>query len=343
MKRRIRRTHVALATGVSLALFGGALQLASWSSSPLSNLLSIEASQLYAPTGLTNTSGTLSWAGVNSFVDPSGATISPSYNVNGYGPSGWSTLTSTSSTSNTPPIHPAIYACYGVQSKVGSWTSPYSTAVPSGVSKGYPFRFGAPFAIAIATNGDAYVANYNPGSVAVISTTNNSYVTTITNSEFIYPGGIAIASNGDAYVTNFYGNSVAVISTTNNSYVTTITNSGLYTPYNIAIAPNGDAYVANQSGNSVSVIDTTNNSYVTTITNSVLNYPTSIAIAPNGDAYVTNRSGGSIFIISTTNNSYLGTVTLAGVSSLQNVAFVPGTNYGYVLSNTHLSPIGPCW
>ena len=343
MKRRIRRTHVALATGVSLALFGGALQLTSWNSSAPPNTISASTATLTPPTGLTGSSGTASWNPLS--IPTANGTVSPSYNLQGYGHSGWSTLGSGLTGTSLTPSNPDVYACYGVQTQVGNWTSPYSTAAPSGASKGYPTgQMSDPRAIAIASNGDAYVVNFHQagnnsanGSVSVIDTATNTYITTITSYGFDGPYAIAIASNGDAYVTNSNGNSISVISTTNNTYVTTIT--GFDGPNAIAFGTNGDAYVTNSTNSTVSVVDTSTNAIIATI--SGFDGPNAVAIAANGDAYVTNNGNHSVSVISTTTN--LGTFALSAVATVNRATFIPGTNFGYALSNTHLSPIGPCY
>ncbi len=88
-----------------------------------------------------------------------------------------------------------------------------------------------------------YTANYNAGTVSVISTSSNSVTNTLTvgNSarcNCVHPNGTA------AYVANYKSNSVSAIDTKSVSVVKTIavgTN-----PYGIASAPNGGAiYVTN--------------------------------------------------------------------------------------------------
>jgi hypothetical protein len=39
----------------------------------------------------------------------------------------------------------------------------------------------------------------------------------------------------------------------------------------------------------------------------------------------------------------LGTIAASTGSGGTAVAFAPGSNYGYAVSSSHLSPIGPCY
>ncbi len=98
-----------------------------------------------------------------------------------------------------------------------------------------------------------YTANYNAGTVSVISTSSNSVTNTLTVGT--QPVAIAFTRMAPPYVANYKSNSVSAIDTKSVSVVKTIavgTN-----PYGIASAPNGGAiYVTTSTVSTISVINT---------------------------------------------------------------------------------------
>lgn len=121
--------------------------------------------------------------------------------------------------------------------------------------------FSSPKGIAYdPSNKDLYVANFESKSVAVIDTTTETEIATISmNGEKVY--GVAYdPANSYIYATDYYdtntlqgGTTVSIINSTTNTYVGSIT-VGLI-PEGVAYDPaNGDIYVTNTQSNSVSVI-----------------------------------------------------------------------------------------
>jgi YVTN family beta-propeller protein len=110
-----------------------------------------------------------------------------------------------------------------------------------------------PFGVAITTDGSqAYVTNFDAGTVSVIDTATNTVSATIAVGSG--PAGVAITPDGSqAYVTNFDAGTVSVIDTVTNTVSATIAvGSG---PFGVAITPDGShAYVTNSDAGTVSVI-----------------------------------------------------------------------------------------
>ncbi len=165
--------------------------------------------------------------------------------------------------------------------------------------------FNAPFGVAIAPNGDAYVTNAGTGAqdgtVSVISTSCTSSVETATPSLLSTPAVQPQCSK-----------------TCSPTVVATIP-VGLF-PQGVAITPNGTyAYVTNSFDSTVSVIATATNTVSATISNPAppaapsLSQPTQIAITPDGAfVYITNNIGGSnpdsVSVITTATNSVSYTI-----------------------------------
>ncbi len=109
--------------------------------------------------------------------------------------------------------------------------------------------------VAVAPNGDVYVADTKDNRVEEYSAT-DSYITSFGkegagNGEFKAPEGIAVASNGDVYVADTGNNRVQEFEESG-KYLAQFGNSGsteerVTKPSGVALAPNGDVWVVNGS------------------------------------------------------------------------------------------------
>lgn len=152
---------------------------------------------------------------------------------------------------------------------------------------------------------NAYVANANNSTVAVIDTASNTITATIPVGRA--PVSLALTPNrAFLYVVNDGANTVSVVDTATNAVVATVPVGSA--PFAIAMSPSGAlAYVANLRGNSVSVIDTATNTVVATVP--VGRNPEGVAITPDGAfVYVTNDSDNNVSVIDTATLTVVTTV-----------------------------------
>jgi gliding motility-associated-like protein len=152
----------------------------------------------------------------------------------------------------------------------------------------------------------AYIPSFD-GKVAVISTNNNTVLTTVQAGAV--PWGVAASKDGRrVYITNSEANTVTVINTADNAVIATITVGA--NPHGIAVTPDGSkvyvantgpSYVSGNGPNTVSVINSTTNK-VDAIIN-VGKTPVGVAVSPDGSkAYVTNYYSNTVSVINTATN-----------------------------------------
>ncbi|RDV44945.1 hypothetical protein DOE76_09395 [Leifsonia sp. ku-ls] len=148
----------------------------------------------------------------------------------------------------------------------------------------------------------AYVADQGapvsgqPGSVAVLDLTTNSFVTSI-GTGGLGTWAVQVSPDGKhVYASNPSSDSISVIDTATNR-VSGIIRPGLATPYQVKFTPDGTrAYVTNLANDSVSVIDTSAGAVVSAMT--VGTTPTALTIAPDGrTAYVANQLSNTVSVI----------------------------------------------
>jgi YVTN family beta-propeller protein len=127
----------------------------------------------------------------------------------------------------------------------------------------------------------AYVANYDDGTVSVVSLDTRQVVATIGVGQS--PQAVAVVPNGSrVYVTNWQSNSVSVIDTTSGTVVATITDGVGTAPNGLAISRDGSrVYVANDQSATISVIDTATNTVVAQV--STPPHPYTLAFHPTRD------------------------------------------------------------
>jgi gliding motility-associated-like protein len=157
----------------------------------------------------------------------------------------------------------------------------------------------------IAT-GFAYVTNFNNGTLTIVNTATNSFVTNINVNTT--PEGITVIPNGTkAYITNEGINTVSVFNAANNSLQTTIPVGT--TPWGICTSPDGSlVYVANSGANTLSVISTVTNMVVKTIT--VGTAPWDVVTSPDGTQVYATCGNGTIAVVNTATNTVSGNIPL---------------------------------
>ncbi len=159
-----------------------------------------------------------------------------------------------------------------------------------------------PYGVAASPSGRyLYIANIGPaaGNIAIVNTTTNSVVNSITDG-MNGPTGIALSKSGAyMYVSNYYADNVVVINTTTGNVVNSIA-SGFSHPSDIAISPNGAYAAVVNYGNGVS----SNVIILNMSTYSVIGYvngsftdATQAAFSPSGNyIYVVNEGQGNVII-----------------------------------------------
>ena len=214
-------------------------------------------------------------------------------------------------------------------------------------------RFNYPTGVAVAPNGNIYVADQGNQRIRAINPTTGQ-VTTLAGTgtpgfadgpgntaQFDYPTGVAVAPNGTVYVADQENQRIRAINPTTGQ-VTTLagtgtegfadgpgTNAQFNNPYGVAVAPNGTVYVADQGNQRIRAINPTTGQ-VTTLAGSSAGfadgpgntaqflYPQGVAVAPNGTVYVGDTGNNRIRAINPTTGRV---TTLAGSTA----GFADGT------------------
>jgi sugar lactone lactonase YvrE len=212
-------------------------------------------------------------------------------------------------------------------------------------------RFSAPNGIALAGNGDLYVAD--SANSAIRKITSDGSVTTFAGTpgasgstdgpvgvaKFDYPRGLAFAANGTLYVADHFNATIRAISTS--GAVSTVAGSArsrgiadgsgsvarFRTPTTIVIDAAGDLYVSDRGGQTVRKV--TPLGTVTTAAGVALtrgstdgpaasarfSFPHGLAIGPSGSVYVTDWDNHTIRVISGgIVTTFLGTAAPEGAS-----------------------------
>lgn len=161
--------------------------------------------------------------------------------------------------------------------------------------------------------------------IAVIETTENTVVATVTTEEAA-PFGIAITPDGATAWVSHLASAVSVIDTATNTVAATVPVEGELT--DLAITPGGAfAYLTNTSADLVVVIDTATRSVVASVP--VDDAPSGIAITPDGEyAYVANVRSDTVSVISVAANAVVATVPVSGGPA--SVAVTPDGEFAYV-------------
>lgn len=152
-----------------------------------------------------------------------------------------------------------------------------------------------PQAIAIDTNGTAWVLNYGNSTLTLLSSTGQplSGAKGYASTQFGFPIAVALDANHNGWVANFDGGSVTKVSADG-------TQISSYTCCNVAdgvaIDQRGDVWVANYAGDSVSQLgsDGTVVSSGYSDMKASINHPQGLAIDGAGHVWVANYRGPSI-------------------------------------------------
>ncbi|MET8629566.1 IPT/TIG domain-containing protein [Kitasatospora sp. NPDC004669] len=172
-----------------------------------------------------------------------------------------------------------------------------------------------PFGVAVAPNGNAYVANEGGANVTVIDTATDTVIggpIPVGSG----PRGVAVASNGNVYVTNFGTNDVTVIDSATNTVLIASLPVGIR-PWGVAVAPNGNAYIADYGANTVTVIDTTTNTVVGSPIAVSGSGPSGVTVAPNGNVYVSKEITNDVTVIDSSTNTVLVPSIVVGTTPFQ--------------------------
>lgn len=192
----------------------------------------------------------------------------------------------------------------------------------------------APYAVAILSNGTAYIANSGNHTVTIFSGNH------VTGTISVGNGPVSIAANPsgtNVYVVNNTDGTVSVINTTSNTVTATITVGG--GPTGIVVSPDGNTvYVANNSWSNVAAINTSDNSVTYPIGVSS-SQPNGIAITPDGQyLYLTEPGLNQVGVYKTSDFSNVANVSIAGGGSY-GVAISPDGTKAYVTNPTSISVI----
>ncbi|TWI98641.1 gliding motility-associated-like protein [Mucilaginibacter frigoritolerans] len=181
--------------------------------------------------------------------------------------------------------------------------------------------------------GFAYVTNFNNGTLTIVNTATNSFVTNINVNTT--PEGISVSPDGTkAYITNEGINTVSVFNAANNSLQTTIPVGN--TPWGICTSPDGNlVYVANSGANTLSVISTASNMVVNTIT--VGTAPWDVVTSPDGKQVYVTCGNGTITVVNATTNTVSGNIPLNAGSVPHSICVSPDGSKLYVANSNSQS------
>jgi gliding motility-associated-like protein len=181
--------------------------------------------------------------------------------------------------------------------------------------------------------GFAYVTNFNNGTLTIVNTATNTFVTNINVNTT--PEGITVTPNGTkAYITNEGINTVSVFNAATNSLQTTIPVGA--TPWGICTTPDGNlVYVANSGTNTLSVISTASNMVIKTIT--VGTAPWDVVASPDGKQVYATCGNGTITVVNTTTNTISGSIPLHAGSIPHSICVSPDGSKLYVANSNSQS------
>jgi hypothetical protein len=167
-------------------------------------------------------------------------------------------------------------------------------------------QFESPKGVAVASNGDIYVADGGNSRIQEFSPT-GAYITQwgsngAGNGQFEGPKGVAVASNGHVYVVDSGNSRVEEFSATG-EYITKWGSEGagngqFEDPEGIAVAPDGDVYVTDGENQRVQEFSATGE-YITKwgsvgTGNSQFENPKGVAVASDGDVYVVDSGNARV-------------------------------------------------
>lgn len=193
-----------------------------------------------------------------------------------------------------------------------------------------------PYAVAIDTNGDAWVVNHDANQLIGFSNSGN------TLGQFQYPetnapNAIAIDGNDNFWITNSGGNTVSETNLGNPGSSAVLSGGGLSNPYAVAIDGASNGWITDRSVGALSEF----NQHDTAIsgaggyTGSGLNFPIGIAMDSGGNAWVVN-SGASTLSEFNSSGVPVGSGFTIGGPGIASAVAVDGSGRVYALKRTPL-------
>lgn len=138
--------------------------------------------------------------------------------------------------------------------------------------------------VAVAPDGQVWVANYGSNTVSVVNPTTPAVARTISIGSGASPIDVAVGSDGTAYVANFGSSTVSVIAPGATTVTRTVSLSTDAHPNAIAVGPDGSVYTSNFSPDTISRIAAGSTSVTTTVATG--SGPRDVLAGPDGTVYV---------------------------------------------------------
>jgi len=191
------------------------------------------------------------------------------------------------------------------------------------------------------SNGNLYVANFEPGTVSVISGRNNSVLANVNLGFPRSPWDAAYDPyNGYVYISDTYDGYVSVINPLTNIVVKNVS-VGPDESHEIGItynAYNHEMYVEVFATNSLIAINSTTNSIVDNISLVSIGLPWNIVYNQvNKNLYLTNLNANSVTVINGTNDKIVATIPVGQSPNDLAVDTAQGVNYGNVFVTNYAS------
>lgn len=182
--------------------------------------------------------------------------------------------------------------------------------------------WGAPSGIAVAPNGNIFVADLNNNQVDEFAP-NGTFIGAVISTGLFEPTGMAFGPDGNLYVANFGPGNNSYISqfdasgnVLNANFVASST--GLFDPGAIAFGPDGNLYIADSSNDAVDKVVLLTDTFSTLIAAGCpatpFTNPQGVAFGPNGNLFVSDAGfgcaspGGPFGVYQyDTNGNFLGT------------------------------------
>ncbi|HZL25362.1 MAG TPA: hypothetical protein VFC39_02395 [Acidobacteriaceae bacterium] len=193
-----------------------------------------------------------------------------------------------------------------------------------------------PYAVAIDTNGDAWVVNHDANQLIGFSSTGN------TLGQFQYPetnnpSALAIDGRNNIWITNSGSNTVSETNLVNLGSAVPLSGGGLNSPSAVAIDAGFNGWITDRLAGAVSKFDQHDTAISGTggYTGSGLNLPIGIAMDSAGDAWVVNAGASTLSEFNSSGVPVGSGFTIGGTGVASAVA-VDGSGRVYALKRTPL-------
>jgi hypothetical protein len=192
----------------------------------------------------------------------------------------------------------------------GGSTSARGLSAKSHNAPHHTYDFDAPTSAA-QVGADLFVTNQGNNSVTEISTSDGSYVATISGKRFGFDAPTAIVAVGnDLFVANSADNSVTEFRAAGHKHIRTLGAASYGFADTIALASSGqDLFVLNGAG-SITEVATRTGVLIGTASGSVFGFdePTGLTVA-DGDVFVTNSAADTVTVLSAENRSFVASLS----------------------------------